>query len=153
MLILVPPCTTAGPTRCTWEPWRELMLRYHDTEWGVPSHDDRHLFEMLLLEGAQAGLSWAIILRKRESYRAAFAGFDPRKIARYDARQVARLLRDPGIVRNRLKVHAAIANARAVLAVQKEFGSFAAYLWPFTDGRALQHRLRNTAQIPVRSAE
>ncbi|MDB6115177.1 MAG: tag [Lacunisphaera sp.] len=138
--------------RCPWAE-SDLMHAYHDTEWGVPSHDDRHLFELLLLEGAQAGLSWAIVLRKRESYRAAFDGFDPRKIARYDARKAARLLKDPGIVRNRLKVRAAIVNARALLAVQKEFGSFAAYLWQFTGGRPIQHRLHTSARIPVRTAE
>ena len=138
--------------RCPWAE-SETMHAYHDTKWGVPSHDDRYLFELLLLEGAQAGLSWAIVLRKRETYRAAFDGFDPRRIARYDARKVARLLQNPGIVRNRLKVHAAIANARAMLQVQAEFGTFAAYLWQFTGGRPLQHRLRTSAQIPVRTPE
>jgi DNA-3-methyladenine glycosylase I len=136
-------------------PWAEAEINhvYHDTEWGVPSHDDRHLFEMLLLEGAQAGLSWSTILKKRENYRRAFDGFDPRKIARYDARKVASLLADPGIVRNRLKVAAASANARAFLAVQSEFGSFDRYLWPFVGGRPLDRRLTRHARIPARTAE
>ena len=136
-------------------PWAEAGTQhvYHDTEWGVPSHDDRHLFEMLLLEGAQAGLSWAIILNKRENYRAALDGFDPRKIARYDARKAARLLADPGIVRNRLKIQSVTLNARAFLAVQAEFGSFDRYIWQFTGGRPLQHRLKTQAQIPARTAE
>ncbi len=138
--------------RCPWAE-NESQHHYHDTEWGVPSHDDRHLFEMLLLEGAQAGLSWAVILRKRENYRIAFDGFAAEKIARYDARRVARLLADPGIVRNRLKIQSAVTNARAFLAVQAEFGSFDRYLWRFTGGRAIQHRLRRPAQVPVRTAE
>lgn len=138
--------------RCPWAE-AESQHVYHDTEWGVPSHDDRHLFEMLLLEGAQAGLSWATILNKRENYRAALDGFDAEKIARYDARKVARLLADPGIVRNRLKIRSVTLNARAFLAVQAEFGSFDRYLWRFVGGRPLRHRLRTPAQIPVRTAE
>src|SRR5437867_11411924 len=123
--------------RCAWSGFSDdpLMLRYHDEEWGVPVHKDRTLFEFLILEGAQAGLSWRTILNKRENYRRAFDRFDARKIARYDARKIRKLLADPGIVRNRLKVASAIPNARAFLAVQKEFGSFDAYLWSFVGGR------------------
>src|SRR5438045_4353230 len=120
--------------RCAW-PKTELDIAYHDREWGVPVHDDRVLFEFLILEGAQAGLSWTTILNKRENYRRAFDKFDPRKVARYDARKTKRLLADQGIVRNRLKVAAAIQNAKAFLAVQKELGSFDAYLWEFVGGR------------------
>ncbi|MDI1248708.1 MAG: DNA-3-methyladenine glycosylase I [Lacunisphaera sp.] len=138
--------------RCPWAK-AESQHVYHDTEWGVPSHDDRHLFEMLLLEGAQAGLSWATILKKRENYRAALDGFDAGKIARYDARKAARLLADPGIVRNRLKIRSVTLNARAFLAVQAEFGSFDRYLWRFVGGRPLQPRRRTSAQIPARTAE
>jgi len=138
--------------RCPWAE-AETQHVYHDTEWGVPSHDDRHLFEMLLLEGAQAGLSWAVILKKRESYRAAFDGFNARKIARYDAKKIRRLLKDPGIVRNRLKVRAAILNARAFLAAQEEFGSFDRYIWQFTGGRPIQHDLGPHNRIPARTAE
>ncbi|MDI1337231.1 MAG: DNA-3-methyladenine glycosylase I [Lacunisphaera sp.] len=138
--------------RCPWAE-AESQHHYHDTEWGVPSHDDRHLFELLLLEGAQAGLSWAIILRKRESYRAAFDGFDAQKIARYSARKAARLLVDPGIVRNRLKIASATLNARAFLAVQAEFGSFDKYIWSFVGGRPLQHDLGPHNRIPARTAE
>src|SRR6184192_1801055 len=123
------------PTRCTWDPFTHLMLRYHDEEWGVPSHDDRHLFELLILEGAQAGLSWSTILNKRAGYRRAFDKFDARRIARYDARKVKQLLGNAGIVRNRLKVGAAIQNAKAFLAVQKEFGSFDTYIWQFVGKR------------------
>lgn len=140
--------------RCPWgiegDP---RYLRYHDEEWGVPSHDDRHLFEMLVLEGAQAGLSWATILRKREGYRRAFAGFDPAKVARFDGRRVEALLRDPGIVRNRAKVEAAIANARATLEVQQRFGSLDAYLWGFVDGRPIRNRWRSVGEIPAETAE
>lgn len=126
---------------------------YHDTEWGVPSHDDAHLFELLILEGAQAGLSWSTILRKRESYRAAFDGFDPAKVVRYEAKKVAKLLSDPGIVRNRLKVQAAITNARAFLQVQEDFGSFDSYIWQFVDRRPRQNRFRSSAEVPARTAE
>lgn len=138
--------------RCPWAE-AELHHLYHDTEWGVPSHDDRHLFELIMLEGAQAGLSWSTILKKRENYRRAFAGFDPAKVARFDARQEAALLADPGIVRNRLKVRSAAINARAFLAVQAEFGSFDAYLWRFVSGRPIVHRWRSSAQVPARTAE
>ena len=132
--------------RCPWAE-AELQHHYHDTEWGVPSHDDRHLFELLILEGAQAGLSWSTILRKRENYRRAYDGFDAAKIACYGARQKARLLADPGIVRNRLKVEASVLNARACLAVRREFGTFDRYLWQFTGGRAIQHHLVSPARI------
>ena len=138
--------------RCPWAE-AELNHHYHDTEWGVPSHDDRHLFEMIILEGAQAGLSWSTILKKRENYRAAYDSFDARKIARYDARKTAALLADAGIVRNRLKIAASIGNARAFLAVQEECGSFDRYLWPFVGGKPLQHRLTAPSQIPVRTPE
>jgi DNA-3-methyladenine glycosylase I len=136
--------------RCGWaEGGDPLYARYHDEEWGRPSRDDRHLFEMLVLEGAQAGLSWITILRKRENYRRAFDGFDPRKMAAYDARRVARLLRDEGIVRNRLKIEAAIANARAFLATQKEFGTFARFLWGFVGGKPLMNRPRALGDVPA----
>ena len=137
--------------RCSWAKG-ELYEKYHDTEWGVPVHDDRLLFEFLILEGAQAGLSWSTILNKRENYRRAFDHFDARKIARYDARKVKKLLSDPGIVRNRLKVAATIQNAKAFLEVQKEAGSFDAYLWSFVGGRPIQNR-RRSKEIPARTAE
>lgn len=129
------------------------MLAYHDGEWGVGSRDDRHLFEMLVLEGAQAGLSWQTILQKREGYRRAFAGFDLGKVARFDARKVERLLADPGIVRNRAKVQSAVANAKATLAVQRELGSLAEYLWSFVGGRPIVHRYRMLSEIPTETAE
>jgi DNA-3-methyladenine glycosylase I len=129
------------------------MLTYHDTEWGVPSHDDRHLFEMLVLEGAQAGLSWQTILRKREGYRAAFADFEPGKVARFTSRSVERLMRDEGIVRNRLKIESAVTNAKAVLAVQREYGSFDAYIWSFVDGAPIVHRFRRLGDIPSETDE
>lgn len=138
--------------RCPWAR-SELEFRYHDEEWGVPLLDDHRLFEFLILEGAQAGLSWKTILRKRESYRAAFDQFDPEAIARYDARKVRRLLADPGIVRNRLKVQAAIDNARAFLAVQEEFGSFSKYLWQFVGGKPLVNRWTQIDQVPSRTPE
>jgi DNA-3-methyladenine glycosylase I len=128
------------------------MAAYHDTEWGVPLHDDRALFEFLILEGAQAGLSWSTILRKRENYRKAFDGFDARKIARYDEGKIAALLEDAGIVRNRLKIAATISNAQAFLAAQKEFGSFDAYIWRFTGGRPILNRWRGTGDVPARTA-
>src|SRR6516164_8054779 len=128
-------------SRCTWAN-SEPNLTYHDEEWGVPVHDDRKLFEFLILEGAQAGLSWTTILNKRKSYRKAFDGFRAAKIARYGVRDVKRLLNDPGIVRNRLKIAAAIQNAKAFLAVQKEFGIFDAYIWSFVGGRPRQNRRR-----------
>ena len=140
------------PTRCAWANGGPLEIEYHDTEWGVPSRDDRHLFEMLILEGAQAGLSWSTILRKRENYRKAFAGFDPFKVARFDARKRTALMRDPGIVRNRLKIEATVANARQVLAVQDEHGGLAAYLWQFVDGRPVVNAWTAMGQVPAENA-
>lgn len=128
------------------------MLEYHDGEWGVPLHDDRALFEFLILEGAQAGLSWETILKKRENYRRAFDGFDPGRIARYDQRDVERLLGDPGIVRNRLKIHAAIVNAQKLLQVQEELGSFDSYIWRFVDGRPVKNAPRSLSEIPAKTA-
>ncbi|MBI3648348.1 MAG: DNA-3-methyladenine glycosylase I [Actinobacteria bacterium] len=128
------------------------MLAYHDEEWGTPSHEDRHLFEMLTLEGAQAGLSWQTILNKREGYRLAFAGFDVEKVARFAARDVARLLADPGIVRNRLKVESTIANAKAALAVSSELGSLDAYLWSLVGGEPLRNRWRSLREIPAETS-
>jgi DNA-3-methyladenine glycosylase I len=140
--------------RCEWVPEGDpLYVAYHDEEWGVPSHDDRHLYEMLTLEGAQAGLSWATILRKREGYRTAFAGFDATAVARLGPADVERLLGDPGIVRNRLKVESAISNARCVLAVQEELGSLDAYLWGFVEGETLVGRWRKLGEIPAETAE
>ena len=136
--------------RCPW-PTTPLYVAYHDTEWGVPLHDEHRLFEFLVLEGAQAGLSWLTILNKRENYRRAFDGFDPEKVARYGARKIAALLADPGIVRNRLKIHSAVGNARAFLAVQEEFGSFDRYLWRFVDGRPVQNAWRRLKEIPPRT--
>jgi DNA-3-methyladenine glycosylase I len=147
----MPPDASSAPRRCPWAR-DELSIAYHDTEWGVPLHDDRGLFEFLVLEGAQAGLSWSTILRKRQNYRAAFDRFDPRKVARYDERKVAALLADEGIVRNRLKIAASIANAQAVLAAQKEFGSLDAYLWSFVGGRPLRNRWRSLDQVPAKTA-
>jgi DNA-3-methyladenine glycosylase I len=140
-------------TRCPWAGADPLYVTYHDTEWGVPSHDDRHLFEMLILEGAQAGLSWITILRKRPAYRKAFDRFDARKIARYDARKIRALLGDAGIVRNRLKIRGAVTNARAFLVVQKEFGSFDAYLGQFVGGAPKINRPRTVKDVPPRTAE
>lgn len=128
------------------------MVRYHDEEWGVPQHDDVKLFELITLEGAQAGLSWSTVLKKRENYRRAFADFDPRKIARFNKRSVARLLDDPGIIRNRLKVESTISNARAFLRVQEELGSFDAYLWGFVDGAPIVNRFRRLADVPASTA-
>ena len=139
--------------RCSWAGSDPLYLRYHDEEWGVPVHDDRHLFEMLILEGAQAGLSWITILRKREAYRTAFDRFDPRKVAKYDAAKKRMLLRNPGIVRNRLKIDAAITNARAFLDVQSEFGSFDTYVWQFVGGAPVVNRPKTTRDIPPTTRE
>ena len=125
------------------------MAAYHDEEWGVPSHDDRHLFEMLTLEGAQAGLSWSTILRKREGYRAAFAGFDPHVVAGFEAKDVERLLSDPGIVRNRLKVESTVNNAARILEVQEELGSFDAYLWGLVDNKPIVNRWRTLSELPA----
>ena len=138
--------------RCAWAR-SPAMSMYHDREWGVPVHDDRVLFEFLTLEGAQAGLNWRTILYKRDGYRRAFDNFDPRKVARYDARKVKSLLADPGIVRNRLKVASTIDNARAFLAVQKEFGSFDAYIWTFVGGKPIQNSWKSLSQIPARTRE
>jgi DNA-3-methyladenine glycosylase I len=140
--------------RCDWAPTSDAAyLAYHDEEWGVPSHDDRHLFEMLVLEGAQAGLSWSTILRKREGYRKAFSYFDATKVARFTPARIERLLLDPGIVRNRAKVESAVANARAVLAVRRELDSLDAYLWSFVDGRPIVGGWRTDAEIPSETAE
>ena len=138
--------------RCAWAK-NELSIRYHDTEWGVPQHDDRVLFEFLVLEGAQAGLSWDTILRKRENYRAAFDNFDPKAISRYGPRKMDSLMRDEGIVRNRLKILSAVKNAKAFLAVQKEFGSFEQYIWKFVGGKPRVNRLRALSQIASRTTE
>ena len=140
------------PKRCGWAA-KEPMIRYHDEEWGVPLHDDRRLFEMLILEGAQAGLSWDTILNKREGYRRAFHEFDPPAIAKYDEQDVTRLLSDPGIVRNRLKVRSAIQNARAFLAVQEEYGSFDGYIWRFVGSRPRMNDRRSMAELPARTPE
>jgi len=137
-----------SPTRCPWAA-TPLSIDYHDREWGVPVHDDRLLFEFLILEGAQAGLSWETILKKRGTYREAFDDFDPGKVARYDAARQARLLENPGIIRNRLKVAAAIANAQAFLAVQEAFGTFDAYLWPFVEGAPIQNHRQSMGDIPA----
>jgi DNA-3-methyladenine glycosylase I len=138
--------------RCSWAA-TELGIAYHDTEWGVPVHDDCRLFEFLILEGAQAGLSWETILRKRARYREVFDAFEPAKVARYGARKIRALLNDPGIVRNRLKIESAVGNARAFLAVQEELGSFDAYLWRFVDGRPVQNRWRRPEEVPVTTAQ
>ena len=140
-------------SRCSWCGVDPLYIRYHDEEWGVPVHDDRRLFEMLVLEGAQAGLSWITILRKRPAYRKAFDRFDARKIARYDARKKHALLADAGIVRNKLKINGAVTNARAFLAVKKEFGSFDAYIWQYVGGRPIVRRPTGRGDIPARSQE
>ncbi len=137
------------PTRCTWGGDDPLYVDYHDREWGVPVHDDRTLFEFLILEGAQAGLAWITILRKRENYRAAFAQFDPAAVARFDEAHVARLLTDPGIVRNRLKVAGAVKNARAFLDVQEAFGSFDDYIWQFVDGAPIRNAWATMTEVPA----
>jgi DNA-3-methyladenine glycosylase I len=139
--------------RCDWGNSDPLYVAYHDEEWGVPLHDDRLLFEFLCLDGAQAGLSWLTILKKRENYRKAFNRFDPRKIARYDNDKVAALLADPGIIRNRLKVEAFVQNARAFLAVQKEFGTFDKYIWHFVGGQTKRNRWKTLKEIPARTPE
>ena len=138
------------PTRCPW-PTDELYRRYHDEEWGVPVHDDRLLFEFTILEGAQAGLSWHTVLKKRQNYRAAFDNFDAEKIARYGPQKVAELLNNPGIIRNRLKIAATIQNAKAFLKVQDEFGSFDKYLWRFVDGQPIVNRRRSMKDVPART--
>jgi len=146
---------THPPTRCDWATLSNnpLMIRYHDREWGVPVHDDGVLFEFLTLEGAQAGLTWQTILNKRENYRRAFHDFDPAKIARYKNRDVKRLLGDPGIIRNRLKIEATITNAKQFLIRQKEFGSFDKYVWRFVGGRPIKHEFSSLGQVPPTSKE
>ncbi len=139
--------------RCAWPGEDPLYVAYHDEEWGVPVHDDRKLFEFLVLEGAQAGLSWITILRKRKAYARAFDRFDPAKVARYDARKVKKLLADEGIVRNRAKVESAIKNARVFLDIQEEHGSFAEYQWSFVDGRPIQNRWRKKGDVPASTRE
>ena len=140
--------------RCTWVGSdNPLMIQYHDREWGVPVHDDRKHFEFLVLEGAQAGLSWSIVLKKREGYRRAFSQFDPRKVARYTQKRIQKLTADPSIVRNRMKIEAAVGNARAFLAIQNEFGRFDAYCWRFVDGRPRVNRWKAMSEIPARSRE
>lgn len=139
--------------RCPWAGSDPLYQAYHDDEWGVPAHDDRTLFEFLILEGAQAGLSWITILRKRDAYRRAFAGFDVATVAAFDEERIATLLADPGIVRNRLKINAAVGNARAFLAVQREFGSFDAYVWGFVGGRSIVNAPATLAEVPAETAE
>jgi len=137
------------PQRCPWPGSDPLMIAYHDEEWGVPLYEDRRIFEFLILEGMQAGLSWQTVLRKRENFRATFSGFDPAEIARYNRRSVERLLKDAGIIRNRQKIEAAVGNARAFLAVQEEFGSFSRYIWNFTAGRPVVNRWKSLSQLPA----
>ena len=140
-------------TRCEWATQNALETRYHDTEWGVPSRDDRHLFEMLVLEGAQAGLSWDTILRKRDSYRKVFARFDPEKVARFDRSKRERLLRDPGVVRNRLKIEAAVINAKMFRRVKDEHGTFAAYVWQFVDGVPVRNAWTSIREVPAETPQ
>ena len=147
----MPSERAAGVVRCAWAGTDPLYVRYHDREWGVPVHNDRRLFEFLILEGAQAGLSWITILRKRDGYRAAFDDFDAAKIARYDARKQRALMANAGIVRNRLKIAATVSNARAFLALQEEFGSFNRYLWAFVDGAPIRNRRRSMREVPART--
>ena len=142
----------ATPTRCSWAT-NDLSIRYHDEEWGTPTHDDATLFEFLILEGAQAGLSWDTILKKRENYRAAFDHFDPKKIARYDSRKVQSLMNNADIIRNRLKIASAIQNAKAFLKVQDEFGSFDAYIWQFTGESPIVNSRRSMSEVPARTPE
>lgn len=139
--------------RCFWAEGDPLMAEYHDREWGRPTHDDRVHFEFLILEAAQAGLSWLTVLRKREGYRKAFAGFDPRKVARFDQKKVKKLLENPGIIRNRLKIEASIHNAKKFLEVQKEFGSFDAYLWRFVGGKPIVNRRKSHKDLPATTPE
>ncbi len=137
------------PNRCEWAGTDPDYINYHDTEWGVPVHDDRLLFEFLILEGAQAGLSWLTVLRKRDNYRAAFDNFDPVKVAAYDEKKQAELLQNPGIIRNRLKVQSAVRNARAFLQIQEEFGSFDNYIWGFVDGKPIVNRWKKMSDLPA----
>jgi DNA-3-methyladenine glycosylase I len=149
--MLPPMRSSSSPVRCAWVGADPLSVRYHDEEWGLPVWDDPRLFEFLVLEGAQAGLSWMTILRKRDRYRTVFAGFDPQRVARYTPRKIESLLRDPGIVRNRLKIESAVTNARAFLAVQEQVGSFAEYQWRFVEGHPIQNRWRRIQDIPASS--
>ena len=142
-----------GKARCSWSGNDPTMIAYHDEEWGVPVHDDRLLFEFLVLEGAQAGLSWSTILKKRESYRAAFDNFDPEKVALYEEDKISLLLQDSGIIRNRLKIGSAVTNARAVLVAQKEFGSFDSYIWRFVGGQTIQNRWVRSIDVPSKTPE
>jgi DNA-3-methyladenine glycosylase I len=144
--------TPEEKNRCAWAN-NELAIRYHDEEWGQPVHDDRTLFEFLILEGAQAGLSWNTILQKRDNYRKAFDRFDPRRVADYDRRKIQQLLRDPGIVRNKLKIASAVENAKAFLRVQQEFGSFDRYIWQFVGGKPLVNKRKSLKQVPAKTAE
>jgi DNA-3-methyladenine glycosylase I len=139
--------------RCPWPGNDPLMIDYHDNEWGVPQHDDGKLYEFLVLEGMQAGLSWSIVLRKRENFRRAFHGFNPAEVAGYDSGEIGRLLSDSGIIRNRLKIEAAVVNARCFLEVQKEFGAFDRYIWQFIKGKPIRHRFRTIDEIPATSQE
>jgi DNA-3-methyladenine glycosylase I len=139
--------------RCAWSGDDPAMIAYHDQEWGVPVHDDRVLFEFLILEGAQAGLSWRTILNRRETYRSAFSGFDAKKIAKYTNKDEERLLADPGIIRNKLKISGAIQNAKSFLAVQKEFGSFDAYVWRFVDGKPINRKVKTASDVPAVTSE
>lgn len=148
---MVRPSAETG--RCPWCGTDPLYVAYHDNEWGVPEHDDRALFEKLILDGFQAGLSWITILRKRDAFRRAFDGFDPERMARYDARKLAALMKNAGIVRNRAKIHASVQSARAYLALRDELGSFNDFIWRHTDGRTLQHRRRRLADLPTQSPE
>ena len=138
-------------SRCPWAGSDPLYIRYHDTEWGVPLHDDRRLFEFLILEGAQAGLSWITVLKKRNNYQVAFDGFDPEKVARYRNDEIRKLIDNEGIIRNRLKIAAAVDNARAFLKVQNRFGSFDTYIWGFVDGRPVHNEWKNMQQVPART--
>jgi DNA-3-methyladenine glycosylase I len=146
------PEQTRAPARCPWAAG-DLLVPYHDREWGMPHHGDRDLFELLVLEGAQAGLSWLTVLRKRERYRDAFDGFDPRAVARFTPRKIEALLRDDGLIRNRQKLQAAVDNAKALLRVQQEYGTFDAYIWRFVGGRPRKNRWRSAAAVPARTAE
>ncbi len=139
-------------TRCPW-PTDDLYVAYHDTEWGVPLHDDQKLFEFVILEGAQAGLSWHTVLKKRENYRKAFDNFDPQKVARYNAAKIAKLLADPGIIRNRLKVASAVQNAKAFLKIQEEFGTFDAYIWRFVDGKPINNNCKTMKDVHASTKE
>ncbi len=139
--------------RCTWPGTNELMIEYHDNEWGQPRHSDTQHFEFLILEAAQAGLSWMTVLKRREGYRKAFSNFDPKKVAKYDKKKINQLLKDPGIIRNRLKVESAVHNASLFMAVQKEFGSFDKYIWSFVNGKPINNKIKSSKQIPATSKE